>query len=210
MFQLVWGLSRGERPRRADPALAGLSTGIGSTVPTENITVNLYALQRIFGDGDFGYGAAIAWIFVLLAARRDRARVPERALLGLLRQGAARQMTHGAVAADAVPARRRRASVDADTARERIVLYALVVVLAVIFVAPIVWGFFNSLRELHEGVTGPVIPDPAHWSNYHYAWSGLFEFSHYLWNTVVLTLLATVPAVFSSALAGYAFARMRV
>jgi ABC-type glycerol-3-phosphate transport system permease component len=89
-------------------------------------------------------------------------------------------------------------------------LDALVVVLALIFIAPIVWGFFNSLRELHEGVSGPVIPNPAHWSNYHYAWSGLFPFSHYLWNTVVLTLLATVPAVFSSALAGYAFARMRV
>jgi multiple sugar transport system permease protein len=34
-------------------------------VPVENVTFNLYALQRIFGDGDFGYGAAIAWIFVL-------------------------------------------------------------------------------------------------------------------------------------------------
>jgi ABC-type sugar transport system permease subunit len=33
-------------------------------VPSENITFNIYALQRIFGEGDFGYGAAIAWIFV--------------------------------------------------------------------------------------------------------------------------------------------------
>ena len=120
-------------------------------------------------------------------------------------------MTHGAVAA----MRFRRAGVKRKRWRparlgRRILLDALVVVLAAIFIAPIVWGFFNSLRELHQGVTGPVIPDPAHWSNYHYAWSGLFEFSHYLWNTVVLTLLATVPAVFSSALAGYAFARMRV
>jgi ABC-type sugar transport system permease subunit len=44
----------------------GQQTGIGSTVPSENTFVNLYALQRIYGDGDFGYGAAIAWIFVLL------------------------------------------------------------------------------------------------------------------------------------------------
>ena len=43
----------------------GLQSGLGSTVPTQNVFVNLYALQRIFGDGDFGYGAAIAWIFVV-------------------------------------------------------------------------------------------------------------------------------------------------
>src|SRR4029453_3455023 len=116
-------------------------------------------------------------------------------------------MTHGAVAADAVPARRRRRKRwrPARLGR-RILLDALVVVLAAIFIAPIVWGFFNSLRELHQGISGPVIPDPAHPSNYHYAWSGLFEFSHYLWNTVVLTLLATVTAEFSCALAVYAIA----
>jgi multiple sugar transport system permease protein len=42
-----------------------LQQGLGSTVPTDNVLFNLYALNRIFGDGDFGYGAAIAWIFVM-------------------------------------------------------------------------------------------------------------------------------------------------
>jgi multiple sugar transport system permease protein len=93
-------------------------------------------------------------------------------------------------------------------ARRR-VLDLVVVVLAAVFVAPIVWGFLGSLREMHEGVSGPAIPNPAHWENYSHAWSGSFSFPHYLWNTVVLTLIATVPAVISSALAGYAFARMR-
>jgi len=88
-------------------------------------------------------------------------------------------------------------------------LHAVVLVLAAVFVAPILWGFFGSLREVHAGVSGPVIPSPAHWDNYHYAWSGDFAFSHYLWNTVVLTFLGTAPAVLTSALAGYAFARMR-
>ena len=88
-------------------------------------------------------------------------------------------------------------------------LHALVVVLAAVFVAPIVWGFFGSLRDLHAGVSGPVIPHPAHWENYRFVWSELFPFPHYLWNTAVLTFLATVPAVITSALAGYAFARIR-
>jgi multiple sugar transport system permease protein len=119
-------------------------------------------------------------------------------------------MTQAAVAADRLQARRRRRKrVAARRVAARTLLHVLVIVLAIVFVAPLVWGFFNSLREAHQGVTGPVIPDPAHWENYRYSWSGQFPFTHYLWNTVVLTFLATVPAVLSSALAGYAFARMR-
>jgi multiple sugar transport system permease protein len=65
MFQLVLGLV-GAANVFVEPILLspGLQQGLGSTVPPENLTFNIYALQRIFGDGDFGYGAAIAWIFV--------------------------------------------------------------------------------------------------------------------------------------------------
>jgi multiple sugar transport system permease protein len=65
MFQLIWGLV-GVANVFVEPILLspGLQQGFGSTVPTDNVTVNLYALQRIFIDGDFGYGAAIAWIFI--------------------------------------------------------------------------------------------------------------------------------------------------
>ena len=66
MFQIVWGLFLAANVF-VEPILLspGLQQGLGSTVPTENVTINLYALQRIFGDGDFGYGAAISSIFVL-------------------------------------------------------------------------------------------------------------------------------------------------
>jgi multiple sugar transport system permease protein len=66
MFQLVWGLF-GAANVFVEPILLspGLQQGLGTAVPTENTTINLYALQRIFVDGDFGYGAAIATIFVL-------------------------------------------------------------------------------------------------------------------------------------------------
>jgi multiple sugar transport system permease protein len=114
----------------------------------------------------------------------------------------------GAVAAAAAGTRRRRRRTPGRIAG-RTLLYALVLLLVAVFVAPIVWGFFGSLRELRQGVSGPVIPKPVHWENYRYAWSAQFLFSHYLWNTVVLTFLATVPAVLTSALAGYAFARLR-
>jgi multiple sugar transport system permease protein len=65
MFQLIWGLV-GVANVFVEPILLspGLQQGFGSTVPSDNVTANLYALQRIFIDGDFGYGAAIAWIFI--------------------------------------------------------------------------------------------------------------------------------------------------
>ena len=66
MFQIVWGVFLAANEAFVYPILLspGLQQGLGSTVPTENVTINLYSLQRIFGDGDFGYGAAIASIFV--------------------------------------------------------------------------------------------------------------------------------------------------
>ena len=119
-------------------------------------------------------------------------------------------MTQGVAAAESVVVRRRRRKRRSPKRLAgRTLLHVLVLVLAAIFVGPIVWGFLNSLRQIHEGLTGPVIPSPAHWENYRHAWSGQFEFSHYFWNTVILTVVATVPAVLSSAFAGYAFARMR-
>jgi multiple sugar transport system permease protein len=121
-------------------------------------------------------------------------------------------MTHSAIATDALAARpRRRKRWRPRRLVYHVLLDALVIALAAVFVGPIVWGFFNSLREMHGGVTGSVIPSPLHWDNYDYAWSAEipYTFPHYLWNTIVLTLIATVPAVITSALAGYAFARMR-
>jgi multiple sugar transport system permease protein len=119
-------------------------------------------------------------------------------------------VTQGAVASGAPRVQpRRRKRWKPTRLAGRMLLHAIVLVLAVVFVAPILWGVFGSLREMHAGVSGPVIPNPAHWDNYEYAWSGDFAFSHYLWNTVVLTFLGTAPAVLTSALAGYAFARMR-
>jgi multiple sugar transport system permease protein len=67
MFQLVWGLV-GAANVFIEPILLspGLQSGISSAVPTDNVTINIYALQRVFIDGDFGYSAAVAWIFVAL------------------------------------------------------------------------------------------------------------------------------------------------
>ena len=67
MFQLVWGLV-GAANVFAEPLLLSpsLQQGLSTPVPTDTVFANVYILNRIFGDGDFGYGAAISWIFVAL------------------------------------------------------------------------------------------------------------------------------------------------
>jgi multiple sugar transport system permease protein len=88
-------------------------------------------------------------------------------------------------------------------------LYGVLLALVVIFVLPLGWGILASLREKNQGVVGPLIPDPIHWDNYRFAWSGIFPFAHYLKNTIFLSIVYTVPVVLTSALAGYGFARHR-
>lgn len=87
--------------------------------------------------------------------------------------------------------------------------YGLLLLLAIIFVGPLAWGVLASLRAPSAGVLGSLIPRPAHWGNYLLAWSGLLPFAFYLKNTIVLSVIYTVPVVFTSALAGYGFARHR-
>jgi multiple sugar transport system permease protein len=104
--------------------------------------------------------------------------------------------------------RRRRRSTRGLLAR--IPVYAILLVLAVVFVAPTVWGFIASLRPLSAGIGGPIVTHPLHWHNYVRAWHyPRAYFPHYLKNTVFLTALATIPIVLTSALAGFGFARHR-
>jgi multiple sugar transport system permease protein len=91
----------------------------------------------------------------------------------------------------------------------RVGIYALLLLLVVVFVAPIAWGVLGSLREPNGGLLGSAIPHPLHWDNYRQAWSGILPFAHYLKNTVVLSIIYTVPVVLTSAMAGYGFARHR-
>jgi multiple sugar transport system permease protein len=108
------------------------------------------------------------------------------------------------------PTRRRRKRRSPSWVLGRILLYATVLVLAAVFVAPVVWGFLVSLRKPLAGVGGPILAHPLHWENYARAWHYPTAYlPHYLENTVFLTSLATIPTVLASALAGFGFARHR-
>ncbi len=115
-----------------------------------------------------------------------------------------------ASASHAQPRRRRRKRRSATWVLGRALLYATVILLAVVFAAPVLWGFVGSLRPSSAGVGGSLIPHPAHWHNYVRAWHyPTAFFPHYLKNAVFVTSLATIPTVLTSAMAGFGFARHR-
>jgi multiple sugar transport system permease protein len=67
MFQLIWNLIRAAQVV-AEPILLSpnVTGGLAASPPAPNQLFNVQALQEIFVYGDYGYGAAMIWIFVLL------------------------------------------------------------------------------------------------------------------------------------------------
>ncbi|GGD85453.1 carbohydrate ABC transporter permease [Paenibacillus nasutitermitis] len=87
--------------------------------------------------------------------------------------------------------------------------YAILSVCGVVMIVPFIWMISTSLKENHLVMSYPPvwIPNPIKWSNYIEALTA-FPFFRYFWNTSYITVLTIVGVVFTSSLAGYAFARM--
>ncbi|MDR0657259.1 MAG: carbohydrate ABC transporter permease, partial [Treponema sp.] len=89
-------------------------------------------------------------------------------------------------------------------------VYFILSIGAVSMVVPFLWMVSTSLKEKKSVTMYPPqwIPDPVVWANYPKAIS-VFPFFQYLWNTFKITSIVVLGDLLSSALAGYAFARMR-
>jgi multiple sugar transport system permease protein len=89
-----------------------------------------------------------------------------------------------------------------------ILLYTGFIVLTGIFVSPIIWLFLTSLKSMTEYASYPITIFPAEplWSNYYTAIIE-YPFLRYAGNTLIIALPSTLLTVFSSALAGFGFAR---
>ena len=80
--------------------------------------------------------------------------------------------------------------------------------IAILFLLPLGWMISTSLKSPFELMRGNWIPLEPAWRNY------VDAFSFGMWgrwavNTVILTVLAVIAAVFSTSLTAYAFARLR-
>lgn len=91
-------------------------------------------------------------------------------------------------------------------------LYLVILTLAVVFMLPIAWMLISSVKTETDFMKWPiqwVAPAPK-WDNYVQVLSNpKYGFVSGLLNSVFLALIFAAPNVFSSAIAGYAFARMK-
>lgn len=92
----------------------------------------------------------------------------------------------------------------------RFLAYAVVTLGAVIMVAPFLWMLSTSFKGGGAIFDYPPswIPDPITFDNFREVWT-VVDFDRYLFNSIVVAVAVTFGEVLTSALAAFAFARMR-
>ena len=91
-----------------------------------------------------------------------------------------------------------------------ILAHVVLILGAVVMVMPFVWQILTSIKTLPESTHVPPVwfPAEAQWSNFARALTA-FPFTRMLWNSVVVTVVQVSAQVLFSAMAAYAFARLR-
>ncbi|MGH2387580.1 MAG: carbohydrate ABC transporter permease [Chloroflexota bacterium] len=102
--------------------------------------------------------------------------------------------------------RKSRRPISPGSAARLIVL----VVLAIVFLAPLVWLFLVAIKTLGELAAVPIriLPENPQWHNFHDALT-VFPWLTYAWHSLFLSSIFGALTVCSSALVGFGFARLR-
>jgi len=100
-------------------------------------------------------------------------------------------------------------SVPLGVSIRKFALYAAFILVTLVFILPLVWLFMTSLKPQSEYSSYPVqfFPSTPQWNNYVEAIINR-PFMKLAWNTLLIAVPSAVLTVLSSALAGFAFARM--
>lgn len=93
---------------------------------------------------------------------------------------------------------------------QQVIAHLVLLIGSFFFVAPMLFMVSTSLKAMRQISRFPPewIPDPVIWGNY----PGVFTYApmhKFLLNTLIIVLPTIIGAVFTSALAAYAFARLR-
>lgn len=89
----------------------------------------------------------------------------------------------------------------------RLLTYGVLLIGAAISLVPFLWMISTSLMTLGEAIGGRLIPNQLQFVNYVEAWTTA-QFSRYLINSVVITVITLAGELTVSVMAAYAFARM--
>lgn len=89
-------------------------------------------------------------------------------------------------------------------------LYALLIVFAIIAVGPFLWLVSTSLKSGQNILSYPpqLLPDPPSFGSYRDVWNAQ-NMPRFLWNTSVITFWGVLANLALSATSGYALARIR-
>lgn len=92
-----------------------------------------------------------------------------------------------------------------------ILVYALVIPGAIIFMIPLIWMLSTALKEPKQVFIFPPqwIPDPIMWENFAKGWNDFLPFNRFLLNSLIITTNNIVGNLVSCSLAAFAFARLR-
>ena len=93
-----------------------------------------------------------------------------------------------------------------------IVVYALVLPGAIIFIIPLFWMLSTALKPSNQIFVYPPrwVPDPVMWSNFSSGWNDYLNFNQMMINSLTISLHNVVANVISCSLAAYGiFARLR-
>ncbi|MEU7429908.1 carbohydrate ABC transporter permease [Streptomyces sioyaensis] len=91
-----------------------------------------------------------------------------------------------------------------------IILHIILAVGALIMAGPFIWMLLSSLKPLSEIFQQPpsLLPNDWRFDNYARAWEGA-DFARGFFNSFYIATTVTVVSVLTSAMAGYAFARIK-
>jgi multiple sugar transport system permease protein len=91
-----------------------------------------------------------------------------------------------------------------------VISHALLVVVALLFAAPIIFAFATSLKPQDEVFTAPptLVGSELRWDNYLEAFR-FAPFARYFFNSFLVAIIGTAVVVAASSLSAFAFARLR-
>lgn len=91
----------------------------------------------------------------------------------------------------------------------RVIIYALLLMIAFIMLIPFVWMLSASIKLNKDVFTFPMtwIPQNPQWGNYATIWTKI-PLGTFTFNTFKLTIIVTLLQVFTSSFAAYAFAKL--
>jgi multiple sugar transport system permease protein len=89
-----------------------------------------------------------------------------------------------------------------------IITHVILICGSIIMVLPFVWMLLTSLKPDSELLLSSWIPHHFAWQNYIRAWTAA-PFGTFYLNSIIVTVLATAGQILTSAMAGYAFSKIR-